>query len=469
MAEYATPKKGVEYITYVALRSQANAQIMQSNPTIAAGDFQVSIDGGALANLATLPAVTPASSKMVKITLSTSEMNGDNVTVVCSDASGSEWADLVFNIQTSVRGNDDLAFPTTSGRSIDVTAGGTVGIDWANVEAPTTTVTLSGTTVKTATDVETDTADIQSRLPAALVSGRIDASVGAMATDVITSTALAASAVTEIQSGLSTLDAAGIRTAVGLASANLDTQLDALPTAAENADAVWDEDATAHQTQGTFGQAIGDPGADADSIWALANTNLDATVSSRLASASYTAPLDAAGTATAVWNAATATYGSAGSYGLLIETNLDAASSTLATAANLATVAGYLDTEIAAILADTNELQVDWVDGGRLDLLIDAIKAKTDNLPASPAAVGSAMTLTSAYDFAKGTTAMTESYPVLGATMTPVQALYSINQVLNENSVSGTTMTVKKRDQSTTAKTFTLNDATSPTAITEAS
>lgn len=52
----------------------------------------------------------------------------------------------------------------------------------------------------------------------------------------------------------------------------------------------------------------------------------------------------------------------------------------LASAADLATVAGYLDTEIAAILADTNELQTDWVDGGRLDLLIDAIKAKTDSL-----------------------------------------------------------------------------------------
>lgn len=52
----------------------------------------------------------------------------------------------------------------------------------------------------------------------------------------------------------------------------------------------------------------------------------------------------------------------------------------LATAANLATVAGYLDTEIAAILADTNELQTDLADGGRLDLLIDGIKAKTDSL-----------------------------------------------------------------------------------------
>ena len=61
--------------------------------------------------------------------------------------------------------------------------------------------------------------------------------------------------------------------------------IDALPTAAENADAIWDEDATAHQTQGTFGQAIGDPVADADTIWGLANTNLDAAMSSRASAA----------------------------------------------------------------------------------------------------------------------------------------------------------------------------------------
>jgi hypothetical protein len=44
---------------------------------------------------------------------------------------------------------------------------------------------------------------------------------------------------------------------------------------AEIADAVWDEDATAHQTQGTFGQAIGDPAADTDTIYALV-TNIQA-------------------------------------------------------------------------------------------------------------------------------------------------------------------------------------------------
>ncbi|MGB2809119.1 MAG: hypothetical protein WBC22_15355, partial [Sedimentisphaerales bacterium] len=41
--------------------------------------------------------------------------------------------------------------------------------------------------------------------------------------------------------------------------------------------------------------------------------------------------------------------------------------------------------DINAILVDTNELQIDWVNGGRLDLLIDAIKAVTDNLPDSGA------------------------------------------------------------------------------------
>lgn len=53
--------------------------------------------------------------------------------------------------------------------------------------------------------------------------------------------------------------------------------------------------------------------------------------------------------------------------------------------ATLAIIAAFLDTEVSAILADTNELQVDWVNGGRLDLLVDAIKAITDALTAAAA------------------------------------------------------------------------------------
>lgn len=114
-----------------------------------------------------------------------------------------------------------------------------------------------------------------------------------IAADAIGASELAADAVTEIQSGLSTLNAAGVRSAVGLASANLDTQI-----------------------------------------------------------------------------------------------------GTLATAANLATVAGYLDTEIADIKAKTDNLPSDPADASvvagliaavdakvdTVDTVVDAIKAKTDSL-----------------------------------------------------------------------------------------
>lgn len=92
---------------------------------------------------------------------------------------------------------DDYLRPTTAAQyNVDVTATGAVGIDWANVEAPTTALNLSGTTIKTATDVETDTGNIQGRLPAALVGGRIDASVGAIANNAITAAAITDGAIT---------------------------------------------------------------------------------------------------------------------------------------------------------------------------------------------------------------------------------------------------------------------------------
>jgi hypothetical protein len=70
--------------------------------------------------------------------------------------------------------------------------------------------------------VQGDTDNIQTRLPVALVGGRMDASVGAMAADVLTAAALAADAVTEIQSGLSTLSAAQVNAEV-VDALNVDT------------------------------------------------------------------------------------------------------------------------------------------------------------------------------------------------------------------------------------------------------
>lgn len=94
---------------------------------------------------------------------------------------------------------------------------------------------------------------------------------------------------------------------------------------------------------------------DADAIAASAVTEIQSGLST----------LNAAAVSAAVWDAATASYGAAGSYGLLVETNLDAAvSSRLSTA-------GYTapdNASIAAILVDT---------GTTLDGKIDSILADT--------------------------------------------------------------------------------------------
>lgn len=67
------------------------------------------------------------------------------------------------------------------------------------------------------------------------------------------------------------------------------------------------------------------------------------------------------------------------------------------------------------------------------------------------------------------TTALTESYVAKGGTLTLAQGIYGIHQYLYERGVVGTTETIKKRDQSTTAKTLTLDNSTNPTAVTETS
>jgi hypothetical protein len=288
--------------------------------------------------------------------------------------------------------------PTTADRTLDVSAGGEAGLDWANVGSPTTTLNLSGTTISTSQTIQTvTTATNLTNLPsipanwltaagiaASALNGKGDWNVGktgysltpttglgnqtanitgtittvttatnltnlpsipanwltaaGIAADAITAAKVAADVGTEIGTavwatttrrlsdgtnivlakgtgitGFNDLDAAGVRSAVGLASANLDTQIDALPTASENADAVWDEVLSGHLTAGSTGNALNAAGSAGDP-WStvlpgsygvgtagnIIGNRLDVAVGSRLASASYTAPLDAAGTRTAL-------------------------------------------------------------------------------------------------------------------------------------------------------------------------
>jgi hypothetical protein len=111
-----------------------------------------------------------------------------------------------------------------------------------------------------------------------------------------------------------------------------------------------------------------------------------------------------------------------------------------------ATRAGYLDKlNVTGTLANTNNASSFMANVAALALEATAqsIKAKTDNLPASPAGVGAAMTLTSAYDAAKTAASQASvnaipTTPLLAAniwthakrtlTMTPAEILTYITQ-----------------------------------------
>lgn len=103
------PVIGEAFTFYCALTSQADTDVFQTNPTLAAGDAQVSIDGGAFNNLTALPTVSPAGGEQVEVVLSTAEMNGDVITVLFSDVAGDEWQDLLIEIFTDTQQIGDLA------------------------------------------------------------------------------------------------------------------------------------------------------------------------------------------------------------------------------------------------------------------------------------------------------------------------------------------------------------------------
>jgi len=164
--------------------------------------------------------------------------------------------------------------------------------------------------------VQADTDNIQTRIPAALVSGRMDASVGAMAANVITATAIAADAIT-----------AGKIAADAIGASELAT--DAVE---EIADQVWNEILAGHLGAGSTGEALNAAGAAGDP---------------------WTTSLPGA-------------YG-AGSAGYIIGTNINATVSSRATQTSVDTV----DTNVDAILVDTNTT---------IPGLIAAVQADTDNI-----------------------------------------------------------------------------------------
>ena len=137
-----------------------------------------------------------------------------------------------------------------------------------------------------------------------------------------------------------------------------------------------------------------------------------------------------------------------------------------------------LGEDVDTILADTNELQADWADGGRLDTIVDSIltdtgttldgKINTIDGIVDSILVDTGTTLDGKLN-SLWTTAITESYASDGAAATPAQLLYMVWCAVHEFSISSTTITGKKLDGSTTAMTWTINSASEPTSRTRAS
>jgi hypothetical protein len=247
---------------------------------------------------------------------------------------------------------------------IGAPVGASISADIAAVKAETATV-LS------------DTNDIQTRLPAALVSGRMDSSVGAMAADVVTAAAIAAGAIdratfaddTGLKSIRSNTAQAGASTSITLdasASSVTDFYKNALIVLTGGTGAGQGRYCTAYN--GTTKVATVSAWAtNPDNTSTFAVIAADAIVGATAPTAAQVADEVQTRTIAAVTlvNGLAANTVNASALASDAVTEIQ---SGLATAANLATVAGYIDTEVAAILVDTA-----------------AIKAKTDNLPSDPA------------------------------------------------------------------------------------
>lgn len=236
-------------------------------------------------------------------------------------------------------------------------------------------------TITTYTGDTPQTGDSFARIGAAgtgLTSRASQTSVDDLPTNAELATALgtADDAVLTAIAALNNLSQANIRSAVGLGSANLDTQLGDLPTNSELATALGTaDDAILAAIAALNNLSI----ANIRTAVGLASANLDTQLADLPTNAELTAALGTADDAVLT---------------------------------QLTTLSGYIDTEVAAIKAKTDNLPVDPADASDIaasftsiastlttlatyiDTEVAAIKAKTDGLPTTPAATGDAMTLT---------------------------------------------------------------------------
>ena len=287
------PKKGVAYrVTFPIL--DADGDLVTGATGL---DSEVSKDAGTFTDCTNEATEIATSSGVYYLDLTATEMNADTVAVIVkTSSSGAKTTVLVmYPLETTDMPVDVLAISgdSVAADNLEAAADGTgynlgggsivaasvtgavgsvtgsVGSVTGNVGGvtgvtfPTTVSSLTAAGVRTELTTELGRIDVavSSRLASASYTTPPTAAANASAVrtelstelgriDVATSTRLATSGYT------APLDAAGTRSALGMATANLDTQLDALPTAVENAGAVWNALIASYTVTGSFGQRI---------------------------------------------------------------------------------------------------------------------------------------------------------------------------------------------------------------------
>lgn len=139
--------------------------------------------------------------------------------------------------------------PTTAGRTLDVTATGAAGVDWANVENPSTSVNLSGTSISTSQVVASVSGAVGS--VTGNVGGNVTGSVGSVVGAVGSVTGNVGGNVTGSVGSVtapvtvgSNNDKTGYALTAAYDAAKTAAQVSDIPTAVENADALLTRDWT---------------------------------------------------------------------------------------------------------------------------------------------------------------------------------------------------------------------------------
>lgn len=110
MADQSVPEKNQPYIIVTSLVSQADTNIFQNLPTLAAGDARINTYDGAVWSGwgATTNAPAQNGERGITLLLTAGEMNNDIVHVVIHDVAGAEWQDQAWVLYPTVNVLDNV-------------------------------------------------------------------------------------------------------------------------------------------------------------------------------------------------------------------------------------------------------------------------------------------------------------------------------------------------------------------------